>query len=93
MTKDLFINCSSGMDISCIVACNSLVDKPSNPSLHLVLSFCTVFTISVVFVGCMKKATDSILGGVYQIVQQGEPLSHGFPYSNETSDKFFCNLT
>ena len=57
VTKDLFIICSSGMAISCIVACNILVDKPSNPSVHLVFSFCTVLTISVVSVGCMKKVT------------------------------------
>ena len=45
-----FSICSSGMVISCIVACSSLVDRQSKHSVHLVLNLCTISSISVSFV-------------------------------------------
>jgi len=45
-----FNTCSSGVVISCIVACSSLVDKPSKPLVHLVLK---LRTISYNYVCCM----------------------------------------
>ena len=47
VTMDWFSICSSGVVISCIVACSSLVDRPSTSSVHLVLRLRTISSISV----------------------------------------------
>ena len=47
MTMDWFSICSSGVVISCTVACSSLVDRPSTSSVHLVLRLRTISSISV----------------------------------------------
>ena len=57
VTMDWFSICPNGVVISCIVACSSLVDRPSTSSVHLVLRLRTISSISVFYVGCIKTFT------------------------------------
>ena len=41
---DWFSICSNGVVISCIVACSSVVDRPSTSSVHLILRLRTFIT-------------------------------------------------
>ncbi len=58
VTMDWLSMCSSGVVISCVVACSSLVDRPSKSSVHLVVRLRTISYISV-FV-CVYRMHETI---------------------------------